>query len=61
MFEIAVCDDESAITGYLEAILKESGHLLGEGLHIQVFHRGAAYVNTEDTEGGGGKIGRRPE
>ncbi|GHU70551.1 DNA-binding response regulator [Spirochaetia bacterium] len=44
MLEIAICDDDPAITGFLEAALMGYGHLLPEGLHIQVFHQGAAFI-----------------
>jgi DNA-binding LytR/AlgR family response regulator len=44
MIEIAICDDDPSITGFLETAIKNSGDLLPEPLHIQVFHRGAAML-----------------
>jgi DNA-binding LytR/AlgR family response regulator len=51
MLEIAICDDDPAITGFFENTLKASEHLLPEPLHIQVFHQGAAVLAalTNDT------------
>jgi DNA-binding LytR/AlgR family response regulator len=42
--EIALCDDDPSITGFLEAALKDCAGLLPETMHIQVFHRGAAVL-----------------
>jgi DNA-binding LytR/AlgR family response regulator len=44
MLEIALCDDDPSITGFLETTLKASGRPLGEELHIQAFHQGAAVL-----------------
>jgi DNA-binding LytR/AlgR family response regulator len=44
MIEIAICDDDPSITGFLETTLKAGGHLLPEPLHIQVFHEGRAVL-----------------
>jgi DNA-binding LytR/AlgR family response regulator len=53
MIEIAICDDESAITGYLESILKRYGHLFPEPMHIQVFHSGATVLAALKKDTGG--------
>jgi DNA-binding LytR/AlgR family response regulator len=44
MLEIAICDDDPSITGFLETTLRASGGLLPEPLHIRVFHEGAAVL-----------------
>jgi DNA-binding LytR/AlgR family response regulator len=44
MIEIAICDDDPSITGYLETIVKDAGSMLPEPLHIQVFHQGTAFL-----------------
>jgi DNA-binding LytR/AlgR family response regulator len=44
MLGIAVCDDDPAITGFMEATLKGCEELLPEPLDIQVFHEGAAVL-----------------
>jgi DNA-binding LytR/AlgR family response regulator len=44
MLEIALCDDDPSITGFLETALKAAGELLPEPLHIQVFHEGKALL-----------------
>jgi DNA-binding LytR/AlgR family response regulator len=44
MVEIALCDDDPAMTGYLETAIQASGPLLGEPLHIQIFNQGAALL-----------------
>lgn len=53
MIEIAICDDESAITGYLESTLKSYGHLLPEPMHIQVFQSGAEVLAALNQQTGG--------
>jgi DNA-binding LytR/AlgR family response regulator len=52
MIEIALCDDDPAITGFLETTLNRYGHLLSEGLHIQVFHQGAAILAALNQQAG---------
>ncbi|GHV42416.1 DNA-binding response regulator [Spirochaetia bacterium] len=52
MIEIALCDDDPAITGFLESTLKGFGYLLPEPMHIQVFHQGAAILETLKNEAG---------
>jgi DNA-binding LytR/AlgR family response regulator len=44
MLEIALCDDDPAITGVLETTLKAFEPLLPEPMHIQVFHQGEAVL-----------------
>ena len=44
MIEIAICDDDPAITGFLEAAIQDAGTLLPETLHVQAFHQGAALL-----------------
>jgi DNA-binding LytR/AlgR family response regulator len=53
MIEIAICDDDPAITGVLETLIKASGHLLPEPVHIRVFHRGEALLAALNQNTGG--------
>jgi DNA-binding LytR/AlgR family response regulator len=48
VLEIAICDDDPSITGFLETTIRETGTGLPEPLHIRVFNRGAAVLAAMD-------------
>jgi DNA-binding LytR/AlgR family response regulator len=53
MLEIAICDDDPSITGFLASTLKGYEPLLPEPLHLQVFHQGAAVLEALKKDPGG--------